>query len=56
METQASFDSLMVSKGDSQEGLNRRSARNLMYMYKAIHKRVLIGVVYVILYIYVGRL
>ena len=33
-------------KGDSQEGLNRRGTRNLMYMYKATYKRVLIGVVY----------
>ena len=34
-------------KGDSQEGLNRHGARNLIY--KATYKRVLIGVVYVIL-------
>ena len=33
-------------KGDSQEGLNRRGARNLMHMYKATHRRVSIGVVH----------
>ena len=34
-------------KGDLQEGLNRHSARNLIYMYKATYRRVLIGVVHV---------
>jgi hypothetical protein len=33
-------------KGDSQEGLNRRGARNLTHAYKATYRRVLIGVVH----------
>ena len=33
-------------KGDLQEGLNRRSARNLIYIYKATHRRVSIGVIH----------
>ena len=45
-ETQASFSGPMASKGDSQEGLNRCGARNLMHMYKVTHKRVSIGVVH----------
>ena len=33
-------------KGDLQEGFNRRGVCNLMYIYKATYKRVLIGVVH----------